>query len=57
MFTELWSGWYTPFGGAVAYRPVEDVAFAVTTFIQNGGSFVNYYMYHGGLAFVGLAKC
>ncbi|KAL9254475.1 Beta-galactosidase 12-like protein [Drosera capensis] len=51
MFTELWSGWYTQFGGAVPYRPVEDIAFAVATFIQNGGSFVNYYMYHGGTNF------
>ncbi|GAB2302362.1 hypothetical protein Dimus_036376, partial [Dionaea muscipula] len=51
MFTELWSGWYTPFGGAVAYRPVEDVAFAVTIVMQNGCSFVNYYMYHGGTNF------
>ncbi|GAB2266511.1 hypothetical protein Dimus_001515 [Dionaea muscipula] len=35
---------YIPFGGAIAYRPVEDVAFAITTFIQNRDSFVNYYM-------------
>ncbi|XWS62745.1 hypothetical protein CRYUN_Cryun06bG0037200 [Craigia yunnanensis] len=32
-------------------RPVEDLAFAVTRFIQKGGSFVNYYMYHGGTNF------
>ncbi|KAL9253007.1 Beta-galactosidase 12-like protein [Drosera capensis] len=51
MFTELWSGWYTQFGGAVPYRPAEDVAFAVAIFIQKGGSFVNYYMYHGGTNF------
>ncbi|GAB2268414.1 hypothetical protein Dimus_003376 [Dionaea muscipula] len=51
MFTELWSGWFTKFGGAVPYRPVEDVAFSVASFIQKGGSFVNYYMYHGGTNF------
>ncbi|KAK4756926.1 hypothetical protein SAY87_007053 [Trapa incisa] len=48
MWTELWTGWFTEFGLAVPYRPVEDMAFSVLKFIQNGGSFVNYYMYHGG---------
>ncbi|GMH04075.1 hypothetical protein Nepgr_005914 [Nepenthes gracilis] len=51
MWTENWTGWYTKFGGAVPYRPAEDVAFSVLRFIQNGGSFVNYYMYHGGTNF------
>uniref|UniRef100_A0ACD5WVU8 Uncharacterized protein n=1 Tax=Avena sativa TaxID=4498 RepID=A0ACD5WVU8_AVESA len=51
MWTEAWSGWFTAFGGAVPHRPVEDLAFAVTKFVQKGGSFVNYYMYHGGTNF------
>lgn len=51
MFTENWTGWYTQFGGAVPYRPVEDLAFSVARFIQNNGSFMNYYMYHGGTNF------
>ncbi|KAM7259223.1 hypothetical protein ACFE04_014964 [Oxalis oulophora] len=51
MWTEAWTGWYTEYGGAVIYRPVEDMAFAVARFIQNGGSFINYYMYHGGTNF------
>uniref|UniRef100_A0A803MDG3 beta-galactosidase n=1 Tax=Chenopodium quinoa TaxID=63459 RepID=A0A803MDG3_CHEQI len=51
MWTENWTGWYTKFGGAVPYRPAEDVAFSVARFIQNGGSFVNYYMFHGGTNF------
>ncbi|KAG8094569.1 hypothetical protein GUJ93_ZPchr0012g20170 [Zizania palustris] len=51
MWTEAWSGWFTAFGGAVPHRPVEDLAFAVSRFIQKGGSFVNYYMYHGGTNF------
>lgn len=51
MWTENWSGWYTKFGGAVPYRPAEDLAFSVARFIQNGGSFVNYYMFHGGTNF------
>ncbi|KAJ8442937.1 hypothetical protein Cgig2_022303 [Carnegiea gigantea] len=51
MWTEAWSGWFTEFGSAVPNRPVEDLAFAVARFIQKGGSFVNYYMYHGGTNF------
>ncbi|KAJ8643446.1 hypothetical protein MRB53_005194 [Persea americana] len=51
MWTELWTGWFTAFGGPVPYRPVEDVAYAVVKFIQKGGSFINYYMYHGGTNF------
>lgn len=35
---------YTEFGGAVPYRPAEDLAFSVARFIQKGGSFINYYM-------------
>ncbi|GLT57976.1 hypothetical protein SLA2020_309060 [Shorea laevis] len=51
LWTEAWSGWFTEFGGAIHQRPVEDLAFAVARFIQKGGSFVNYYMYHGGTNF------
>ncbi|KAF8036358.1 hypothetical protein BT93_C2160 [Corymbia citriodora subsp. variegata] len=51
MWTENWTGWFTEFGGAVPYRPAEDLAFSVARFIQNGGSFINYYMYHGGTNF------
>ncbi|XP_057434997.1 beta-galactosidase 3-like [Lotus japonicus] len=51
IWTESWSGWFTEFGGPVHQRPVEDLAFAVARFIQKGGTFVNYYMYHGGTNF------
>ncbi|KAF5930961.1 hypothetical protein HYC85_031834 [Camellia sinensis] len=51
MWTENWTGWFLPFGGAVPYRPVEDLAFAVARFFQRGGTFQNYYMYHGGTNF------
>nr|XP_010932916.1 beta-galactosidase 5 isoform X2 [Elaeis guineensis] len=51
MWTEAWSGWFTEFGGTVRQRPVEDLAFAVARFLQKGGSFINYYMYHGGTNF------
>lgn len=51
MWTEVWTGWYTEFGGPVPYRPAEDLAFSIARFIQNKGSFFNYYMYHGGTNF------
>ncbi|XP_062102490.1 beta-galactosidase 3 [Humulus lupulus] len=51
IWTEAWSGWFTEFGGPLHQRPVQDLAFAVARFIQRGGSFVNYYMYHGGTNF------
>lgn len=51
MWTENWTGWFLSFGGAVPYRPVEDIAFAVSRFFQRGGTFQNYYMYHGGTNF------
>ncbi|XP_017981246.1 PREDICTED: beta-galactosidase 5 [Theobroma cacao] len=51
MWTEAWSGWFTEFGGTIHQRPVQDLAFAVARFIQNGGSYINYYMYHGGTNF------
>ncbi|KAJ6797027.1 beta-galactosidase 2-like [Iris pallida] len=37
--------------GPVPHRPVEDLAFSVAKFIQKGGSYFNYYMYHGGTNF------
>ncbi|KAG6383355.1 hypothetical protein SASPL_156895 [Salvia splendens] len=51
MWTEAWTGWFEEFGGPIHHRPVEDLAFAVARFIQKGGSFINYYMYHGGTNF------
>uniref|UniRef100_A0A1J3FJZ3 Beta-galactosidase n=1 Tax=Noccaea caerulescens TaxID=107243 RepID=A0A1J3FJZ3_NOCCA len=51
MWTENWSGWFLGFGDPSPYRPVEDLAFAVARFYQRGGTFQNYYMYHGGTNF------
>lgn len=51
MWTEAWTGWFTEFGGTIRKRPVEDLSFAVARFVQKGGSFINYYMYHGGTNF------
>ncbi|KAL3621849.1 Beta-galactosidase 3 [Castilleja foliolosa] len=46
IWTEAWTGWFTDFGSPIPQRPVEDLAFSVAKFIQNGGSF-----YHGGTNF------
>ncbi|KAE8667531.1 Beta-galactosidase 4 [Hibiscus syriacus] len=51
VWTENLSGWFLSFGGAVPYRPVEDLVFVVVRFYQRGGTFQNYYMYHGGKNF------
>ncbi|XP_012842780.1 PREDICTED: beta-galactosidase 3 isoform X2 [Erythranthe guttata] len=51
MWTEAWTGWFNEFGGTVHQRPVQDLAFAVARFIQIGGSYINYYMFHGGTNF------
>ncbi|KAG5101536.1 hypothetical protein JHK84_046505 [Glycine max] len=51
MWTENWIGWFKNWGGRDPHRTAEDVAFAVARFFQTGGTFQNYYMYHGGTNF------
>ncbi|GAV90542.1 Glyco_hydro_35 domain-containing protein, partial [Cephalotus follicularis] len=51
MWTENWTGWFKSWGGLDPHRTAEDVAFAVARFFQYGGTFQNYYMYHGGTNF------
>ncbi|KAK7380656.1 hypothetical protein VNO78_33171 [Psophocarpus tetragonolobus] len=51
MWTENWTGWFKNWGGPLPHRTAEDVAFAVARFYQLGGTFQNYYMYHGGTNF------
>ncbi|XP_010540711.1 PREDICTED: beta-galactosidase 15 [Tarenaya hassleriana] len=51
MWTENWTGWFKSWGGKDPYRTAEDLAFAVARFFQKGGSFQNYYMFHGGTNF------
>eukprot|EP00249_Psilotum_nudum_P027019 c34249_g1_i1 orf=587-3136(-) len=51
MWTENWTGWFQTYGVPTPYRPVEDIAYAVSRFFQKNGSFQNYYMYHGGTNF------
>ncbi|KAI3939412.1 hypothetical protein MKW98_022280 [Papaver atlanticum] len=52
IWTENWTDWFTEFGGPAPHRPAEGLAFSVAKFIQKGGSFMNYYIYHGGTNFV-----
>ncbi|KAJ0969499.1 hypothetical protein J5N97_022376 [Dioscorea zingiberensis] len=52
MWTENWVSLYQVFGGEPYKRSAEDIAFHVALFIAKmNGSFVNYYMYHGGTNF------
>ncbi|XP_010518958.1 PREDICTED: beta-galactosidase 15-like [Tarenaya hassleriana] len=51
MWTENWTGWFKNWGSKDPYRTAEDLAFAVARFFQRGGTFQNYYMYHGGTNF------
>eukprot|EP01018_Ginkgo_biloba_P019618 Gb_41532 [translate_table: standard] len=50
-WTENWPGWFKTFGSRTPHRPPEDIAFSVARFYQTGGTYQNYYMYHGGTNF------
>ncbi|XP_021600928.1 beta-galactosidase 16 isoform X1 [Manihot esculenta] len=52
IWTENWTTRYVINGMNIRTRAVEDIAFQVALFIiAKNGSFVNYYMYHGGTNF------
>ncbi|OIV97003.1 hypothetical protein TanjilG_16852, partial [Lupinus angustifolius] len=51
MWTENWTSFYQVYGGIPYIRSAQDIAFHVTLFIARNGSYVNYYMYHGGTNF------
>ncbi|KAK8960125.1 Beta-galactosidase 16 [Platanthera guangdongensis] len=52
LWTENWTSFYHVYGDEPYIRSAEDIAFAVAMFIaKKSGSFVNYYMYHGGTNF------
>ncbi|XP_021900430.1 beta-galactosidase 6 isoform X2 [Carica papaya] len=51
IWTENWTSFYQVYGGEPYMRSAEDIAFHVALFIAKNGSFVNYYMYHGGTNF------
>ncbi|KAF6159503.1 hypothetical protein GIB67_032274 [Kingdonia uniflora] len=44
------------FWGKIKQRSGQDLSYAVARFIQKGGSFVNYYMYHGGTHYGRIAR-
>ncbi|CAL5384877.1 unnamed protein product [Camellia sinensis] len=52
IWTENWTTQFTKYGENIKTRSPEDIAFHVALFIaRKYGSFVNYYMYHGGTNF------
>ncbi|XVF61087.1 hypothetical protein PTKIN_Ptkin08bG0101200 [Pterospermum kingtungense] len=51
MWTENWTSFYQVYGGLPYIRSAEDIAFHVTLFVAKKGSYINYYMYHGGTNF------
>ncbi|KAJ3060440.1 hypothetical protein HDU98_003585, partial [Podochytrium sp. JEL0797] len=51
LVTELWTGWFQKFGQPKFTRYAEDLAFASARFIAKGGTYVGYYMWHGGTNF------
>ncbi|KAJ3382634.1 hypothetical protein HDU84_004172 [Entophlyctis sp. JEL0112] len=51
MLTELWTGWFQEWGQGKFTRYAEDLAYASARFIASGGTYVGYYMWHGGTNF------
>ncbi|XVE95524.1 hypothetical protein REPUB_Repub02eG0104900 [Reevesia pubescens] len=51
MWTENWTSFLQRYGEEVFMRSATDIAFQVALFIAMNGSYVNYYMYHGGTNF------
>ncbi|XP_010269108.1 PREDICTED: beta-galactosidase 16-like [Nelumbo nucifera] len=52
IWTENWTSFFQVFGGKPYIRSAEDIAFHVALFIAaKKGSYINYYMYHGGTNF------
>ncbi|CDP10946.1 unnamed protein product [Coffea canephora] len=52
IWTENWTSFYQVYGDKTPLRSAEDLAYNVALFIaRKNGSFVNYYMYHGGTNF------
>lgn len=51
IWTENWPGWYDVWGKPHHGREAAHVAYGVARFIGQGGTGVNYYMWHGGTNF------
>ncbi|XP_020212974.1 beta-galactosidase 16 [Cajanus cajan] len=56
LWTENWTSFYQVFGGVPYKRSAQDIAYNVALFIAKKGSYVNYYMYHGGTNFDRIAS-
>ncbi|XP_070056011.1 beta-galactosidase 16 isoform X2 [Nicotiana tomentosiformis] len=52
IWTENWTSFYQVYGQNATLRSAEDIAYHVALFIaRKNGTFINYYMYHGGTNF------
>jgi beta-galactosidase len=51
LWTENWTGWYDTWGTPHKTRTPENLAYAVLRFLAEGGTGINYYMWHGGTNF------
>ncbi|KAL1543811.1 Beta-galactosidase 16 [Salvia divinorum] len=52
LWTENWTHFYDVYGNTTKIRPAQDIAYHVALFIvKMNGSYINYYMYHGGTNF------
>ncbi|CAI0393170.1 unnamed protein product [Linum tenue] len=51
VWTENWTSFLQVYGNETKKRSAQDIAFHVALFIAKNGSYVNYYMYHGGTNF------
>ncbi|XWS24746.1 hypothetical protein CRYUN_Cryun27aG0010200 [Craigia yunnanensis] len=51
IWTENWTSRYHAYGEEPNPRSPQDIAFQVALFVARNGTFVNYYMYHGGTNF------
>ncbi|KAL8482213.1 hypothetical protein ACS0TY_028386 [Phlomoides rotata] len=52
IWTENWTHFYDLYGNITKVRSAQDIAYQVALFIvKMNGSYINYYMYHGGTNF------
>ncbi|KAK4391053.1 Beta-galactosidase 16 [Sesamum angolense] len=52
IWTENWTHFYDIYGNITKIRSAQDIAYQVALFIvKMNGSYINYYMYHGGTNF------
>uniref|UniRef100_A0A7N2MK47 beta-galactosidase n=1 Tax=Quercus lobata TaxID=97700 RepID=A0A7N2MK47_QUELO len=51
IWTENWTSFYQVYGGEPDMRSAEDITYQAALFVAKKGSYVNYYMYHGGTNF------